>query len=49
MFQLEPSRLGINIVNVLPQRGNAQLCNRTTPVPTSGYRAVLPVQRDLAS
>jgi hypothetical protein len=41
MFQLESTRIGINIVNVLFQRGDAHNCNRTTPIPAFGQRAVL--------
>jgi hypothetical protein len=48
MFQLESSRIGINIVNVLLQRGNACHCSRTTPVPTAGLRAILIEQRERA-
>jgi hypothetical protein len=39
MLSLESSQIGINIVNVPFKRGNADLCNRTQPVPTLGQRA----------
>jgi hypothetical protein len=48
-IRLESSGKGGNIVPVLIQHENACNCSRTTPVPTSGLRAILPVQRERAN